>query len=268
MRLLTRPIGYVMGLMLLNLCELEAIQKHIASLYASKYVNKDVSDSVKEYMMPDDHPMKDKMDHIFFSSRALADHKSMKVAGFDKAKPQSHTGIIVTRHPDLPLYVIKAYLDESDYHDGKPEHLFWIKRARGARKVQRSITTHHYEHLFKVPKKWIYLLPDEPSPPSDYLRKNFILVEEDMEIYDDKTNENMWGSNRVTTELLDAMYTITTELGLADCAKPDNCPFSFDGRVAFIDTQRLNDRGFVKFDRLTPFLSRPMRDYWNALTKK
>ena len=110
----------------------------------------------------------------------------------------------------------------------------------------KCIAAHHYESIFKVPKKWIYLLPDEPSPPHHYLRKVFILVEEDMDLYDDKTNEKRWGSRWVTEDLLEALFTLTTELGLADCTKPKNCPFSMDGKVAFIDTQTFNT-GYVKY---------------------
>lgn len=87
-----------------------------------------------------------------------------------------------------------------------------------------------------------------------------------MDLYDDKTNEKRWGSRWVTQDLLEALFTLTTELRLADCTKPKNCPFSMDGKVAFIDTQTFNT-GYVKYQRLTPFLSSPMRDYWEKITK-
>ena len=257
----------ILGLTLFCFHGITAEEVKIENEIPSTYVSREVWMAVQEYLMPDDHPIRKKLDQIFSSTRALSDAKSMKIAGFDRAKPQPHTGIIVTRHPELPGYVIKAYRDDCELFDGRPEYHFWIKRARGARKIQAFITAHKYDHYFKVPKKWIYLLPDEPSPPSKYLRKNFILVAEDMDIYGDKKTKQLWGSDRVTKDLLDAFYNITTELGLADCAKPANCPFSRDGRIAFVDTQISNNRGYVKYDRLTPYLSSPMRDYWKKLTK-
>lgn len=230
----------------------------------SRYVNDSVWIQVRDYLMPNDHPLKKNLDQIFSASRALADMESMKEAGFKFSRPQHHTQIIVTKHPKLKEYVIKAYLDEQEYHSGKPEYYFWIKRIKGARLIQKAIENHKYEHLFKVPKKWIYLLPDEPAPAACPQIKMFILVEEDMDIYNDKKNERLWGGQSVTEEMLNALYTILTELGLFDCAKPSNCPFSRDGRVAFVDTQSYNAKQ-VKYHKLAPYLSPQMRSHWKML---
>lgn len=264
MLFLSRQIFLIVGFMLIFTDAMRADQEALVN--SSIYVSDGVWAGVKDYLIPNEHPIKGTLDQIFSRSRALSDKESMVAAGFAPAVTQKHTGIIVTRHPELQGYVIKAYLDKEPYHDGKPEHHFWIKRVKGAQLVRASIAAHHYESIFKVPKKWIYLLPDEPSPPHRYLRKMFILVEEDMDLLDDKTNEQVWGSRWVTEDLLDALFTLTTEVGLADCTKPQNCPFSIDGKVAFIDTQTFNT-DYVKYQRLTPFLSSPMRDYWKKITK-
>jgi hypothetical protein len=233
----------------------------------SRYVSAEAWQQVQPYLMPDDHPAKERLDQIFSTSRAFCDQKSMEAAGFDPAKPQHCSQIIVTRHPHLKEYVIKAYLDEQPYRKDRPEYYYWIARATGAQLIRQAIADHNYGHLFKVPQKWIYLLPDEPSPPPGYLRKMFILVEEDMEIFNDRINEKLWRSRWVTKERLKALYTIVTELGLFDCAKPSNCPFSKDGRNAFVDTQSY-DKGFVRYEKLTPYLSSSMQQYWRKLIKQ
>jgi hypothetical protein len=247
--------------------EVKSFSQRLVKGNPSLYVSQELWKDIQDYLIPDDHPAKEKLDQIFSTSRALADKKSMVAAGFDFARPQRVTQIIVTRHPEMPGYIIKAYLDSTKYgHKGKPDYLFLIQRIVGARLAQERIHTHHYEHLLKVPEKWLYLLPDEPSPPSHYLRKLFILVEDDMNIVSARKNEKLWKSQHVTPELLDAFYTITTEVGLADSLRPDNCPFSKDGRVAFIDTQVFNVKP-VKYHNLTPFLSAPMQAYWKELIK-
>jgi len=235
--------------------------KHISP---SQYVSNKVWNQVYDLQIPTNHPVKTILDTIFSTSRALCDLQSMEAAGFEPAIPQHHTQIIVTKHPALKGYVIKAYLDVQEYHSGKPEHYFWVKRIKGAQLIKQSIKDHHYEHLLKVPQKWIYLLPDEPSPPPGYLRKMFILVAEDMNIYDAQTNEALWGSSLVTKELLKALYTVITKLGLFDCAKPANCPISSDGRIAFVDTQSYHAK-HVKYQKLTPYLSPEMKRYWLKL---
>lgn len=253
-------------LILLKIQTSEAHQA-VVGTNPSRYVSAEAWQQVQPYLMPNDHPAKERLDQIFSTSRAFCDQKSMEAAGFDPAEPQHCTQIIVTRHPLLKGYVIKAYLDEQPYRKDRPEYIYWIWRATGAQLIRQAIADHNYDHLFKVPQKWIYLLPDEPSPPPGYLRKMFILVEEDMDIFNDKTNEKLWRSPFVTKERLKALYTIVTELGLFDCAKPSNCPFSKDGRNAFVDTQSYY-KSHVRYSKLTPYLSSPMKSYWRKLIKQ
>lgn len=231
----------------------------------SQYVSDQVWQEVRDFIIPNDHPIKYRLDAIFSASRAFYDFQSMEAAGFTATIPQHHTGIIVTRHPELKGYVIKAYLDIQEYHSGKPEYYFWKKRAIGAQLIRKSIEEHNYGHLLKVPQKWLYLIPDDPAPLPG-LPKMFILVEEDMDIYDSETNKELWGSQIVTKKLLKSFYNVITELGLFDCAKPDNCPISKDGRVAFVDTQCYHFKK-VKYHKLTPYLSPSMKKYWKKLIK-
>lgn len=262
---LFRPIFLLLSLILFWTQEIKAVQQRGVKHNPSIYVSNEVWEQVQDYLMPDDHPMKEKLDQIFSNSRALADQESMVAAGFAPAQPMPRTKITVTRHSEIPGYVIKAYLDVTP-RGGKnrPEHYFLIKRVIGSRLIQKSIRDHNYEHLLKVPKKWIYLLPDEPSPPPHYLRKVCILVEDDMDIFDNKKNKKKWGSKQVTKELLKAFYTVITELTLSDSTKLPNCPFSRDGRVSLIDTQMFNT-GYMKYDKLTRHLSPPMQTYWKEL---
>lgn len=107
-------------------------------------------------------------------------------------------------------------------------------------------------------------MPKHIYPFERCLTKNFILIEEDMEIYNDSENENLWRSNVVTKELLSSLYMILQNLALHDCAKPSNIPFSHDGRIAFIDTLTWNEWS-VKYKKLTPYLSPEMQKYWQQL---
>lgn len=250
---------------LLQIQKIQASSAKCSQCNPSRYVNRQIWEKVQDYLMPEDHPIKEKLDQIFLHSRALADQKSMLAAGFESAQPQKVTQIIVTRHPHLPGYVIKAYLDATPYGPkGKPDYQFLIKRIIGSRLVQKSIQAHHYEHLLKVPEKWLYLLPDDPSPPSGYLRRLFILVEDDMDILSNKKNLKHWKSPWVTEELLNALYLVIKEVGLADSAKPKNCPFSKDGKVALIDTQMFHMKK-VKYQTLTPYLLPALQSYWKEL---
>ncbi len=265
---LFRPFFLLLSLTLVCIQKVEADPQRLIKNNPSRYLSNEVWEQVQEYLLPEDHPTKGILDRIFSSSRALANEEAMLEAGFYPVKPQHFTKIVVTRHPELPGYIIKAYLDNITPRYNKPDYFYLMKRAQGARLIQQSITAHHYEHLFKVPQKWLYLLPDHPLPSKSYRqqRKMFILIENDMDIVSDQKNEKLWKSSRVTTELLDAMYVITTELCLSDSTKPANCPFSRDGKVAFVDTQVFLTSQ-MKYDKLTPYLSPSMQAYWKKLIK-
>ncbi len=240
---------------------------HLDAISPNPYVKDKVWDEVEPFLIPDDHPVKAKLDAIFTDRRATTSIKTMEKAGFENVVPQRFTHIIVTKHPELEGYVIKAYLDAQRYHKNKPEHYFYILRAQGARKIQALLDEKGWNDQFKVPKKWIYPLPIEPSPPEELIRRNFILVEEDMNIVESSTNRSYWKSELVTYELIDKFFYIVNELGLLDSANSANAPFSNDGRIAFVDTQ-CYDTWPISYFKLTPYLSKEIRSYWKQLIKE
>lgn len=230
----------------------------------SKQIDKEVWKLVHPHLLPWDHPIRKKLDKVFMRSRATLSPQSMRKAGFSHYKPRHFTRLVVTSHPELPGYILKLYLDAQSHHHGKEEYEHWLERIKGAHLIEGVIKKNLWTHLFKVPKKWIYPLPAKPSPPRGYPAKKFIIVEENMEIYSDAINEKIWGSDAVNKEILSALHTIFTELGLRDCAKPANIPFAKDGKIAFIDTQFFHE-DTVRYKRLTPFLSKKLRPYWKNL---
>lgn len=225
-----------------------------------------VWNKVFPYLLPDDHPIKPNLDLIFSSSRAILNLKTLRAAGFVNPKVRKWTRLIVVKHPQLPGYVVKTYLDAQRNYKDKPEYHHWLLRIKGARAIQDLIDKNQWNHLFKVPKKWIYALPNQPAPPKEYSRKNFILVQDDMDLLSPADNRAAWGSHMVTEEMLFGLYTILETLGLTDCIKIDNIPFSKDGRVAFIDTQSF-DQWPVHYKMFTSFLSEDLQPYWKRLIR-
>lgn len=147
------------------------------------YVNEELWQSLQTYFLPETHPAKAALDEIFSEHRVLKSKDAMKKASFDILKhPQRD--MIIARHPKLKGYLVKAYLDNKNIK----EYEWWKKRIDGVRMVQNCIDRHHYNAMFKTPKKWIYPLPPEPSPKSSegITRKDFILVVEDMNILNRK----------------------------------------------------------------------------------
>lgn len=236
----------------------------IFSVEAHSCVSPHTQKKVKPYLIPKNHPIKLKLDQLFSSSRAILSIKHLKKAGFESPKVRKWTHIVVTKHPDFPGYIFKTYLDAQRHFKDMPEHDHWIKRIQGVRAVQRVINENHLGEIFKTPKKWIYELPNEPAPPKEFIRKNYILVEEDMNLCSKITNERHWKSTRVTKETLDGLFLILKTVGLSDCAKRDNLPFSLDGKIAFIDTESC-EQWPVPYKRLTSSLPKNLQSYWLKL---
>lgn len=221
-------------------------------------------ESTSPYLMQSEHPAKPILDKIFSNSRAILNVKSMIEAGFVDPYPRKFTRLIVTKHPSLQGFIIKTYLDAQRYHKNQPEHHHWILRIQGAQAIFNFIEERGWHEHFKVPNQWIYSLPENPSPPEEFLAKQYILIEEDMQLYPDKDNKALWASDYVSPELLNQLYDLLNDLGLHDCVSIDNIPFSVDGRIAFVDTQTFYEWP-LDYDKLGARLSKEMQHYWKQL---
>jgi hypothetical protein len=68
------------------------------------YVTAEVWGSVSPYFLPDNHPIKNQLDHIFTRARVTPNSKSLENAGFLNTTPGKYSNVIVTTHPTLPGY--------------------------------------------------------------------------------------------------------------------------------------------------------------------
>lgn len=218
---------------------------------------------LEPYFLPIDHPIKSKLDHLFHSKRITLNKKTFEAAGFAPIHERAPTNVIIGRHPKLKGYIIKAYLDT------QPAFYEWavlMDRIRGAESIRSCLKRHQYKQ-FVVPRKWLYPLPCDPSPPSgSYNRKNFILIVEDMQILDHPANLKAY-QKKITPQILNALYTILKEEGLLDSVYLDNIPFTRLGQIAFIDTEHYHKEP-IDYLKLKPFFSASMQRYWQTLVEK
>jgi hypothetical protein len=228
------------------------------------YVSAEIWERVRPYFLPENHPIRPKMDRLFRKHRVIQTPEDFKKAGFKRFHPGHWSRVMASAHPELQGYFIKAFADTELRI--KNDWLKWLHRIEGAESIRACINRHHYRSLMKVPHKWIYPLPIHPSPPenSRYLRKNFILVAEDMRIEEHSKNNKLY-RKKMTPKLMEAVYTVYQEEGLYDSVYPFNVPFCKDGKLAFIDTE-FHHRWPVPFHKLTSHFSSELRNYWTQLT--
>lgn len=240
--------------------------KNAAPFTKSNYVSEEIWQHVKPYLMPENHPLRPKLDRMFSEFRVTKDPSSFKKAGFKNYQPRRASHILASPHPRLIGYYIKAFPDtEIRYYDD------WKRlshRVEGANNIRAYLVSKGYHHKFKVPHKWLYPLPAEPAAPVGprYIRKNFILVAEDMRIVDPEKNNKMY-KKHMTKQLIEAIYNTIMDLGLYDTVYAFNLPFAKDGKLAFIDTE-YHHKWPVPTYKFEKYFSKSMKEYWLRLCKE
>lgn len=229
-------------------------------------IPKHVKKQMRPYVIPDYHPMKNALDQIFCTTRASQDETTFAQAGFNtiSVRPRSH--VRVAGHPLLPGYLVKVNLDSELRRKAKKESWEWfVLRCEGAEKIKQIIKDRSIQH-FVVARKWIYPLPDQPSPPksSHYKRHLAVLLVTDMNLQSKKANYAAW-KNKIKEEHLDELYTIIS-YAKGSSYRPDNIWYNKDGKFAFIDTEYPN-RG-PDYRSIKAYLNDDMRAYWERLVKK
>lgn len=216
--------------------------------------------TLQPYLLPSNHPLKPKLDDIFLRMRATATAHFMKRAGFESLEEWKWDKVFVAKHPHLKGYLIKAFLDDHHLMDDK----ILVNRIICAENIRSAIKVYGYQAYFKVPRKWLYQLPENPPTLPGLHQKNFILVVEDMDLVSQKENKDMF-HNLITEKHLSALFLLINTLGLSDSVYIKNIPFSKDEKIAFVDTERYG-LWPILFHKLTPKLNSKMKKYWKQQT--
>lgn len=217
---------------------------------------------VEPHFLPEKHPLKDQVDQLFQRGRLIVNKESLEEAGFTNIRVRGIDNIFALRHVDVKGVMIKTYLDiQPRVDDWTP----WLRRISGANHIRACIKNLGYEDLFVVPHKWIYPLPANFAPPPlpDFVRKNFVLITQEIPILDRAANDKAY-KTQVTKKILDALYNVLTQAGLNDSIYIHNIPFTKDGKIAIIDTEHFG-KPQVMYEKLTYKFSPAMQEYWEKL---
>jgi len=126
-------------------------------------------------------------------------------------------------HKDAPGYIFKKYNND---RETKKQVSNYMHRVEGSRLLRAFIAERGFQHVV-APRKWLCELPDFPEP---YLvvaeRLDLVSRDETFEAYDRIDKDQ-------TRELATILYYFR---GLNSTAA--NLPFTEDGKIAFIDTER------------------------------
>lgn len=220
-------------------------------------------ETLKPYFLPKNHSAKSRLDRIFSKKRAIQSTETFTEAGFGEPTNRGPEKIRFGKHRDIQGIIIKVFCDDQPIID---EWQYWIRRIQGAELIRSYIEEKKFTR-FKVPKKWIYPLPENPAPVGipECFRKNFILVAEDMHLksYD----ESKRAYKKMSKKTMEQLFMIIRDLGLIDSVFVDNVPMTSDGRFAFIDIEHFNRTEPINYARLTEYFSDKLKPYWESMIK-
>lgn len=237
-----------------------------SSFKNNPYISKKEKSAIKPYLLPDSHPIKPILDSLFSASRVTLNSTTLRNAGFTILHSRKRSFIKVVNHPLMPGYLFKLYLDdELRLKHGRQGWKWFSYRCQGARTIAKLIKKEKIKH-FTVAKKWIYALPAEPAMPAlpGHSRKNCILVAEDMQLVSKEENLAIW-KNGITKKHLVELYDIIS-YAPGRSYRPDNIPYTKNGKFAFIDTEYPDHK--PDYNSIRPYLSPDMLSYWDQLVKK
>lgn len=227
------------------------------------FFTEEMKGKIRPYLLPLEHPTKKIMDRLF-KTRVTLNLDALRNAGFKivASRPISH--ILVVKHPDLKGYLIKLYLDSSNARrSSKPTWELLLHRCIGVKIIRDIIKQHKLKH-FIAPKKWIYPLPVNPTPPPGFHRHLVVLLVQRMPIASNSKSKDAW-RRKVTKDHLNELYQVLKH-GYASSYLHENIPYCSKGQFAIIDTDR--DSPDPKFERVDDYLSRKMRAKWDRLMRK
>lgn len=238
-----------------------------SNCFASPHSGRDegMQSKIAPYLLPANHPMKEKLDALFSRSRALENERTFIDAGFEVISgPRIYSFVIVARHPEVPGYVFKLYLDsETRMRNGIPHWKWLLQRCAGAEAIRKLIKRKNIRH-FSVPDKWLYVLPTYPFSSAAH-PELIVLLETDMELESKEMSRQMWKTG-ITHKHLNELYAIFKHGygGTGVVKLPANVPYTKNGKFAFTDTE--DPPAKLKLSYIKKYLSKEMQRYWERLT--
>lgn len=229
-------------------------------------INSKILNEIEPYLIDPHSPLKSAIDLIFTNSRVTFNPVTLVQAGFTILCHQPRSFIAVAKHPAVPGFLFKLYYDiELRMKNNTPGWKWFVRRCQSA-KILRKIIEKNQLKYFAVPDKFIYILPPATAPikTPEIDPKLTVLIVEDMNLVPEDLNYLAWRT-LITPDILDELY-ILISYAKGSSYRPDNIPFTYSGKFAFIDTEYPNRK--PDFYSILPYLSEDMRNYWMTLIKK
>lgn len=216
------------------------------------------AEETSNYFLPKEFIVHKKLKKIFERCKS-SDFNSttMTLLGFKLLPKKNKRKIFVGFHNEIKGYAVKFF---NNPHGKISEIDLFIKRIQGAELIRSYIEKNLLMDYFKVPKKWIWKIPN-------IKQMRYLLLVEDMDLLSSHANIKKWKKENFENTFLLNLYYIIKDVGLLDSLYIDNIPFSKDGKIAFIDTEHYSHKK-IQFNILSYYLSEESKYKWEKISTR
>lgn len=205
---------------------------------------------LKNYLLPQNHPIQSLLKDIFKDPSMFESPSHWHMTGF-QVLDRVHRNLMVARHPSIKNYLFKKFSNDISEKDQINNYL---KRITGARSLRTFIAKNRLHHII-VPKKWLYPLPKKFND-SKTKEKSYILIVEEMDICSGGTDPFGEVAQRyyhIENEILRELCIVLYHFRGLD-SMLHNMPFTYQNKIAFIDTEKwkIKRQGYLR--NAMPFL--------------
>lgn len=202
-------------------------------------------ESLRSYLLPEDHPLAPKLKSLFKNPKMFKSPKNFRQEGFQLRF--GHRQLMVAYHPEIGDYLIKKFPDSTP-KERQIEN--YLRRIDGANTVRKYIESNQLKHIL-VPQKWLYRTP-----------YGYVLIVEKMDIFElAETNRRY---KQIDIETLTELCQVLHAVGGCD-AFSRNQPFTKSGQVAFVDTEHVGKKKDAFHRHILPLLTPEKKEYALAL---
>jgi hypothetical protein len=213
------------------------------------------------YLLSKDHPLQDQLRELFKNREMFKSRKGFKKAGFQVFK-RMNRDLMIASHLSIKSYMFKKFKNNVPLRHQLENYL---NRINGSRAVSAFIKSNNLRHII-VPRKWLYPLPEGFDDPETGERSFVLIVEKiDLCCHAGTQKEEIASmySNidyDVLKELCMVLYTFR---GLDSTVF--NMPFTKQGQIAFVDTERWNWEREGYLHKVMRYLDKERQDYALAI---
>ena len=177
-------------------------------------------------------PIASQLKELFTDRKMFDSMKAFEEAGFKLIAHSPHK-IMSGSHKLTRGFLFKKYNNDKP---GKKQLKNYMRRIEGARLLRTFIAEHGFQHVV-APRKWLHELPE--SFPSRYL-----IVADKLDLMSDDATRRKY--DRIREDQMRELATVLYYFrGLNSWTK--NLPFTEEGKIAFIDTERWHrDKDYLR----------------------